>query len=630
MGVIHLLDQGTINKIAAGEVVERPYSVVKELVENAMDAGATQISVEIKDGGVGYIRVTDNGRGIDPQEVRTAFLRHSTSKIRSVEDLQKTMTLGFRGEALASIAAVSRVEMITKQEKSLTGVRFVLEGGKEVLFQEVACQRGTTIRVENLFFNTPARLKFLKSHRAEAAAITDLMEKLALGHPEVSFRYLNGKSEPSLYTSGDGALKNPVFNVYGKEMLDMLLYVSEEIPLSEGGRLGLRGYLSRPQLTRSTRGYENFYVNGRFVKSALLEKALDEAYKDYIIPGQFPVAIMHLAIDPAIIDVNVHPTKMEIRFIQEDLVRELLIQAFEEALSKCDLVHREGEFFRQAASPVLSEPPAASEPSAVPEPPAHQKPWKRLMDKEEKESSFVVREAAEPYGISGSEKRESEVLVHEEKIVPPPSQEALLELEEEITSPQKSAHTGLRLIGQVFKTYWLMEEANLFYLVDQHAAHERVLYDRFRAFLREGQMDSQVLLDPVVCHVQPMIVHELDSYAPLLEKTGFQMEAFGEDAVLVRGVPFLFGKALAPEDLADMLDMLHEGAQDVARDLLIDKIAMMSCKAAVKGNDPMSPMEAQSLMEQLFASDNPYNCPHGRPTMISMTQYEIEKKFKRV
>ena len=694
MPQIRLLDQATINKIAAGEVVERPASIVKELAENAVDAGATQITVEIKEGGIGYIRITDNGCGIEAEQIRTAFLRHSTSKIRKVEDLLESLTLGFRGEALASIAAVARVEMLTKPAKALTGIRYVIEGGVEKVWEEVACPTGTTMLVENLFFNTPARKKFLKKPTAEGAAITDLMQKMALGHPEISFRYLNGKKEPTLFTPGKNDLKNCIYAVYGRELLDKMLPLQGEIGLGDEGdpeaakkKIRVRGFISRPQMTRANRTYQNFFINGRYIRSALLEKALDEAYKDFIVPGQFPAVVLHLDMDPDALDVNVHPTKMEVRFMQEEATRHALYEVVLDCLRGTNLISRVGSFFKEEKKMV---PPKAEQPKAVFDfykPAAKPSPWqkndppKRMtmsavdlaklaetidkpiemapvqsaapvwpISKPDPNVPFIVEEPDEPIQAERTLKPEEtsstlaadldqkktekrpvytgdQIKVHEEVIEP----QVPMIMEEEATAyvapPKKH---NLRLVGQIFRTYWLAEEEDVFYIIDQHAAHERVLYDRYRQILREGKMDSQILMEPAVYTVSPKMVAELDKYQILFEKTGFEVEVFGEDAVIVRAVPYIFNGALPADDFTKMLDMLQEGNIDTARDLLIEKIAMMSCKAAVKGNMGMSEKEANSLLEQLFASENPYNCPHGRPTIISMTQYEVERKFKRV
>lgn len=707
MPQIRLLDQATINKIAAGEVVERPASIVKELAENAVDAGATQITVEIKEGGIGYIRITDNGCGIEAEQIRTAFLRHSTSKIRKVEDLLESLTLGFRGEALASIAAVARVEMLTKPAKALTGIRYVIEGGVEKVWEEVACPTGTTLLVENLFFNTPARKKFLKKPTAEGAAITDLMQKMALGHPEISFRYLNGKKEPTLFTPGKNDLKNCIYAVYGRELLDKMLPLQGEIALGEEGdptsankKIRVRGFISRPQMTRANRTYQNFFINGRYIRSALLEKALDEAYKDFIVPGQFPAVVLHLDMDPDALDVNVHPTKMEVRFMQEDATRRALYEVVLDCLRGTNLISRVGSFYKEEKPAVAATKPATSETkpevktvpmAAKPETvkvgfefykPAQKpkteslpvaktevkRPAMRAADPVESKGTekpvwpvskpdpnvpFIVEEPDEPIiekkaeaakqidtsstlvAPSTVQKKDEkrvvytgdQIKVHEETIEPQPT---VILKEEAVSYEAPPKKHNLRLVGQIFRTYWLAEEEDVFYIIDQHAAHERVLYDRYRQILREGKMDSQILMEPAVYTVSPKMVAELDTYQPLFVKTGFEVEVFGEDAVIVRAVPYIFNGALPAEDFTKMLDMLQEGNIDTARDLLIEKIAMMSCKAAVKGNMNMSEKEARALLDQLFASENPYNCPHGRPTIISMTQYEVERKFKRV
>ncbi|MCF0136575.1 MAG: DNA mismatch repair endonuclease MutL [Lachnospiraceae bacterium] len=747
MSTIRLLDQATVNKIAAGEVVERPASVVKELVENAIDAGATKITVEIREGGIGLIRITDNGAGISPDQVRTAFLRHATSKIRKVEDLQEVLSLGFRGEALASIAAVSRVDMITRTNADDTGIRYVIEGGIERVSQETACGPGTTIRVEDLFYNTPPRRKFLKKPASEAAAVTDLMQKMILGHPEISFTYLNGKAEPTLFSSGKGDVKSSIYAIYGRETLDKMIPVEAGVPMGDGTVMGLRGYISRPQSMRANRSYETMFINGRYVRSALLERALDEAYKDLAVPGTFPIAVLHLDMDPACLDVNVHPTKMEVRFTQENAVRTGFYDAIVSALRQTDLIARSGSFcamtgwIRDRAVEEDSEEtkhlsgndytgskgPMKTSRGAVGQDMGEEKgidaflPASRSSSPYKKESvsgtpylqgakgTPVLREEAAPMPKGAERTTDYSDPWKDRTILPGPerSLESLIEEEPEAAAPagkkealkpirwedhrkpaeeekpasaladecssqeaKKSAEPknpvdvyaqpgpvaapyegeqvdtllpekaegeeadkgprSLKLIGQVFRTYWIAEERDVLYLVDQHAAHERVLYDKYRAMLNEGSIGTQELLEPMVLTVDPRAVACLEDYQPVLEKLGYRVEAFGEDAVIVRGVPFLFRGPLAPEDMGLVMDMLYNGQMDTARDLLIDRIATMSCKAAVKGNDAMSFQEAEELLTQLFASNNPYNCPHGRPTIISMTKYDLEKRFLRV
>ena len=643
MAQIRLLDQATVNKIAAGEVVERPASIVKELLENAVDAGASRITVEIKEGGIAYIRITDNGCGIEADQIRMAFLRHSTSKIRSVEDLASSLTLGFRGEALASIAAVARVEILSKTAEALVGIRYIIEGGQEKLWEEVACPVGTTLKVENLFFNTPARRKFLKKPQSEGATITELMQKMALAHPEIALRYFNGKKkETAIHTPGGGDLKQCVYAVYGREVLDKMLPLTAEKTLDSGEMVTLSGYIGRPQMLRASRSYENFFINGRYIRSGLLEKAVLEAYKDYVEPGRFPAIVLHLSVDPAALDVNVHPTKMEVRFMQAGAIYRAVYEAVSECLDQGDLISRVGSFYKEETALPIPTAPEAAEKAL----PAERKEERQAEEAKPPltyylpetpkrpagKTPFIVEERDErpPQAAAPEIWQGEQIKVYEEAPVAPP----VVSLQEEAASYQGTATEKqphhLRLIGQIFRTYWLAEEGDIFYIIDQHAAHERVLYDRFRQLLQEEKMASQGLIEPVVCTVSPGAVAELENYQPLLQKTGFEVEPFGEDAVIVRGVPFILNSTLPPEDLGIMLDMVHSGSVDTARDLLIDKIAMMSCKAAVKGNMNLSEKEAQDLVDQLFSSANPYNCPHGRPTVISMTQYEVEKRFKRV
>ncbi|MBO6157979.1 MAG: DNA mismatch repair endonuclease MutL [Firmicutes bacterium] len=704
MPKIRLLDQATVNKIAAGEVIERPYSIVKEMVENAIDAGATKVTIQIQDGGISLIRITDNGCGIEPTEVRAAFLRHSTSKIRKVEDLLSSTSLGFRGEALASIAAVSRTEMVTRTAASGTGVRYVIEGGEEKLFEETACPVGTSIRVENLFYNTPVRLKFLKKPAAEAAAITDLVQKMALGHPEVAFRYFNGKNEAALQSPGTGNLKNDVFAVYGRDIVDKLIRAEGEIPLSDGQILKVDGFISRPQLTKASRSYENFFINGRYIRSALLEKAVDEAYKDYIVPGNFPVAVLYLSMDPGTLDVNIHPTKMEIRFLQEDKVRFGLFEVISETLRQQDLIRRVGDFYlppKKLPEPAPFNPEAGSAadagPNAYDDPyqydplfsreltpaekamktvfPEHPEKWTGPapkgavkandvpIDWTARKTEFKLEEEPEEAHLAAEEPEPLRDFLHPQTERPGKKvsafdrssedgakssqtdsdadpdaadqqlsiaeDEKLQQAPEEAVVSDAVRPADLRLVGQVFRTYWIAEQGDVVYLVDQHAAHERVLYDRYRKLLAEGHMDTQELMEPSVLSVNPKAVAFLPEYQDVLTRLGYKVEAFGEDALIVRGVPFLFGRALPAEDMTKIIDMLYEGHVDTARDLLIDKIASMSCKAAIKGNDAISFEEAKSLLDQLFASENPYNCPHGRPTIISVTKYQMEKRFLR-
>ncbi len=620
MAHIQVLDSGTINKIAAGEVIERPASIVKELVENSIDAGATAVTVEVRDGGISMIRVTDNGSGIEAGEVRSAFLRHSTSKIRSAEDLELVTSLGFRGEALASIAAVSRTEVVTKTAEALTGIRYVNEGGRELMYEEVAAVPGTTFKVEELFFNTPARRKFLKKPGAEAAAVTDFMQKIAMGHPEVSFQYIRGTSRV-LHTPGDYRLRSCVYAVYGKEVLGDLMEVDYQ------GAIGVKGYISRPQMTRANRSYQHFYLNGRMIRSRLIEKILEECYKDLIMPGSFPMAILQIQADPAQVDVNVHPTKMEVRFSEEGLIREEIYKAVSRTLGQEDLMTR----IVQAQTKV-SEEPEKNWSEAFPVMQTYTSTSPEIQQQEHvakkalwQENSFytgrqeilspAVKEPEPVYSASPTPQAQPEESVAEaperpEKRFPDPA--------------------SLRLVGQAFSTYWMAEADHVLYIVDQHAAHERVLYDKIRSVLNKGSLDAQILLEPEAITLSTADYNSVMENLELFTRMGFEVEPFGENTVLVRCVPYIFNGPMDPKDFQDMASFLSDGSRNSSGDILLDRMAMMSCKAAVKGNHVLTPEEARALFQALASTTNPYNCPHGRPTIVTMTQQQMERLFKRI
>ncbi|HIR34600.1 MAG TPA: DNA mismatch repair endonuclease MutL [Candidatus Faecimorpha stercoravium] len=643
MAHIKVLDSQTINKIAAGEVIERPASIVKELVENAIDAGATAITVEIQDGGISRIRVTDNGSGIEAEEVRSAFLRHATSKIETAEDLATVVSLGFRGEALASIAAVSRTEVLTKTHKALTGVRYVTEGGKEVLWEEVAATPGTTFKVEELFFNTPARRKFLKKPAAEAAAVTEFMQKIAMGHPEISFQYIRGSSRV-LHTPGDYRLRNCVYAVYGKEILNELLEVDYT------GDLKVTGFISRPQLVRVNRSYQHFYLNGRMIRSALLEKILEECYKDLIMPGSFPIAVLRIEVDPALVDVNVHPTKMEVRFSNEGLVREEMYKAISRTLGEVDLMTRVVQ-----AKTVIPEPPQEEKgwAQAFPVFSAEASTASAIEPQEKTPKKEIWRENGYYTGkqeILGTALREPEpiyesgshpVSAEDTASMTPGEPVAASQQAEEVPGESGNDRTGtasrrfpdperLRLVGQAFDTYWMAEADGVLYIVDQHAAHERVLYDQIRQTLTKKPLDGQILLEPEPITLSPQEMLGLSEHQELVSYMGFEVEPFGENTVLLRCVPYIFNGPMDPQDFRDMVGLICEGNRNTPRDLLLDKMAMMSCKAAVKGNHTMNAEEARALFRSLARTTNPYNCPHGRPTIVTMTKQQIERLFKRI
>ena len=602
MSEIRMLSQETINQIAAGEVIERPASIVKELVENAIDAGASQIHIEIREGGISYIRVTDNGSGIPADQIRLAFKRHSTSKIRDAEDLTNIDSLGFRGEALASIAAVSRVEVLTRTASSITGTRYVIEGGEEKRMEEIAAPVGTTFRVENLFFNTPVRKKFLKSENAEASAVNDYVQRMVMGHPEISFRFVRNGKEPSIHSPGNNQLKNSIFAVYGKDVL------SEMIEVRADGPVRIRGFISKPQQTRASRNYENYYLNGRYIRSKIIENAIDDAYRDYVVPGTFPVAVLQIFMDPKELDVNVHPTKMQVRFTREHDVGTLVYEVLLSRLKELDLTARlAGAAKLQPAVEEGGQKPAELPPvGAV--------------------SVSLPEESPKPVVPPVS-------YVQEEILVPQPAPVSQLqdpaapygeEVPQTAPIPQE-----MRLVGQLFRTFWVVERGEIAYLIDQHAAHERVLYDRLKEKLAQGTLDAQILLEPLIVNLPPQAYERVMEEKAVFERLGYSIDSFGENSVIIREVPYIFNGGLGQEDFQTMVDLLCEGTRRVDQAVLIDRMATISCKAAIKGNDAISFEEMQSLLEQLMASPNPYNCPHGRPTMITMTHQELDHRFKR-
>lgn len=662
---IQLLSQQTINKIAAGEVVERPASVIKELVENAIDARSTAITVEIKEGGISYLRISDNGIGIPKEQVRTAFLRHSTSKIVDEVDLQTIGTLGFRGEALASIAAVARVEMMTKTREDLTGIRLIIEGGEIKVEEEVGCPEGTTLIIKNLFFNTPARRKFLKRPATEGSYISDFMNRIALGHPEIAFKYMN-KSKVALHSSGNNKLRNTIFSVYGKNVVKDLL----DLKLSSED-MDIMGFIGKPAIARGNRTYESYYINGRYIKSKIIEKAIHDAYKDFIPPHSFPFLVIHFDMDPTKVDVNVHPTKMEVRFQNEDDIYKLIYEGVKSRLKAEELIPEmslEKEKFI-AKEPIKEYVPEAFQVENKIIADDQKREEAKRVETQEKASKEVKREESKEVSIEVSkeenvdnnptkklqdegnqfhEKREPATIAFHSKSGSndETGHESTEEVHKEIDSPKSESteteQVGMELntlskvfdheftiIGQVFKTYWIIEKEQKMYIVDQHAAHEKVMYERIKAS-RNDKNNTQMLLAPMIIHLNEAEEIFMKSHRHLFSEFGFVLEEFGDRDYMMRGVPFIFNQTLSKELFMTMLDGLIDEERHIKEDALSDKIALMSCKAAVKGNNKMSFTEMQSLLEQLFTLENPYNCPHGRPTIISMTKYELEKKFKRV
>lgn len=681
---IAVLDESTIDKIAAGEVIERPSSVVKELVENAIDAGATAITAEIKDGGISLIRITDNGEGIAKDQIATAFLRHATSKITKVEDLLSVSSLGFRGEALSSIAAVCQVEVITKTAGTLLGTRYRIEGGQEILTEEIGAPEGTTFLVNNIFYNTPARKKFLKSAMTEAGYISELMERMALSHPEIAFKFINNR-QTRLHTSGNHNLKDIIYGIYGRDIAANLLPVKAE------GTFGrLEGFVGKPVISRGNRNFENYFVNGRYVKSKIITKAIEDAYKTFMMQHKYPFTALHFTIPGDLLDVNVHPTKLELRFSNQEEIYQIVYDTIHQALSSRELIPDVG-VDREAKK---TELPKYKKPAQVPEP--FQIPRTKTRPSVEAQ---VIREHMPAYGnlhtatsdptvvhaskqmavstqnpASTQDQTKAELPKTEKALRPLPQmfqkpenkentepasetesvpriekgevpETAEKPFEQEITREiQKAEQMELfddkllsqqnvkqhTIIGQVFDTYWIVQFQDKMYLIDQHAAHEKVLYEQTMKRLKNHMFTSQRISPPVILTLSLKEEEALKTHLDVFEKLGFEIEPFGGMEYALSAIPDnLFGiteRSLFLEILDDLVDQSVRGTPQS----VLEKVASMSCKAAVKGNHRMSAKEAHALIDELLTLENPYNCPHGRPTIISMSKYELEKKFKRI
>lgn len=634
---INLLSQNTIDQIAAGEVVERPLSVVKELTENAIDAGANAITVEIKEGGISLIRVTDNGCGIEKDQVRKAFLRHATSKIQTIEDLGRTESLGFRGEALSSIAAVAQVEVITKTADSLTGIRYAIAGSREEEPEEVGAPEGTTFLVHNLFFNTPARKKFLKQPQTEGSYVADMMEHLALSHPQISIKFVNA-GQVRFHTPGNGDLREIIYRIYGRDITDALLPFQYE-----GTGFSVKGYLGKPEINRSNRNFETSFVNGRYVKNDIIMKAMEEGYKTYLMQHKFPFYVLHFQLAPDTIDVNVHPSKMEIRIHHgADLYQELSEAVF-------------ARFHEQELIPdvkLVEEPEPVKAPQKTPEPfevkrmqmvaeePAeYHTETPNVADLLQKSASSqiaqnaVMPESTVPRGnvVMGQTSQalnppSSVIKAADHILVEKPVQLDLFE-EHFLSETAKSQY---QIMGQIFDTYWLVAFKDRLFIIDQHAAHEKVKYERLVKQLEAKEVSTQMVNPPIVITLtgkEEEILHGLGS---CFEDLGFEIEAFGGGSYLLRGMPSDLYGCSEKEFFMDILDEIADNPMKGTPDVILHKLASMACKAAVKGNNSLTAQEAKALIDELLTLQDPYHCPHGRPTIISMTKYEIEKKFKRI
>ena len=680
MRKIAVLDQQTIDKIAAGEVVERPSSIVKELVENAIDAGATAVTVEITDGGKKMIRITDNGGGMERDQVPLAFLRHATSKIEKVEDLEHIASLGFRGEALSSIAAVAQVELITKTPSALSGVRYVINGGVQESLEDMGAPEGTTFLVRNLFYNTPARSKFLKSDTTEGNYVSTLMEQLALSHPEISFKYIQNK-QVKLHTSGNYNIKDVIYNIYGRDITKALLEVSYENDFMK-----IEGFVGKPEISRGNRTFENYYINGRFVKNRIIAKGIEDAYKGFLMQHKFPYVSLHIQMEGNDLDVNVHPSKMEVRFARGTEVYDAVYETVHKALTTREMIQTV-PFGKEEPVKKLS---SVVKPGDVPEPfemkrraemPEYRTQVANTvnrtsnvsikgndrtvsapdtaMDKKQFSSystlprgtitmaEQAVREQkiyqtkdpftkAEEKLFEGTindknihEKQPDAMQVNMSQEVEKQQKPQQLELfEEKLLAPEsRSRH---QLIGQIFDTYWLVQFEDKFFIIDQHAAHEKVYYERFVKRFREQTVESQYLSPPLIVSLNLQEEALLKANRKYFEDFGFEIEPFGGKEYCINAVPAnLYG--LTEEEL--FLEMLDNLASEKDKDplgIFASRLATMACKAAVKGNNQMSDREANALIDELLTLENPYHCPHGRPTIISMTKTELEKKFKRI
>ncbi len=679
MPEIQLLDQATINQIAAGEVIDRPSSVVKELLENAIDAKATAITVEIKDGGISFIRITDNGCGIEKDQVRKAFLRHATSKLHTIDDLLDIGSLGFRGEALSSIAAIAQVELISKPPEAMLGISYQIEDGEEKSLTQIGAPDGTTILVRNLFYHVPARKKFLKTAATEGNYINQLMENMAMLRPDISMRFING-GQNKLYTSGNGRLKDLIYTIYGREISSNVLEINYECPL-----FAVTGYIGKPIISRGNRTFENYYINGRFVKSRLIAAAIEQAYKPFMMQHRYPFTVLHIKIKPELIDVNVHPAKMEVRFQQENEIYELLAGAIENTLRGKEFIpdvsddgkaekkvqekQKLPEPFEQrrlqAMKEIIPPPPAEhkiqneQKPSVEHKTQSEQKIFtENKIQSEQKlskneEQPKVPSKLSEPSGeykiekkqtikdsdskwelASGIHKRIGQDVSQTVNQMPPQPEQKLEKPEQQtlFTEPllSEKARIHHRLIGQLFDTYWLIQYGNQLYIMDQHAAHEKVNYERLMEAYRKKERITQFVSPPMVISLTRAEETILEEFKSEFERIGFTIEPYGGREYAISEIPANLYGIDEKELFLEMLSDLEDRGSMQPSELIASKLASMSCKAAIKGGQKISFQEADALVSQLLTLENPYACPHGRPTIITMTKYELEKKFKRI
>lgn len=663
MGIIKELDQGTINQIAAGEVVERPSSIVKELLENSIDAGATRISVEIEEGGTKSIRITDNGKGINKEDIRIAFLRHTTSKIKTAMDLLTVSSLGFRGEALSSIAAVCQVELLTRTADAMEGIRYRIEGGKEVGFEEIGIPVGTTFIVNNIFFNTPARRKFLRTAQTEAGYVSDIIEKIALSHPEIAISFKsNGKIK--IHTSGNGNLKDVIYSIYGREITENILEINEE-----NNFMKISGYIGKAIISKGNRTFENYFINGRYIKSNIISKAIEDGYKFILMQHKYPFTVIDFTIKPEYLDVNVHPTKMELRFRKSESIYPMISECINDALiEKPNIIDVTFEKNVEKSEQI----------KYIPEP-FENKRQDIVNSINNNLSNDNSSNAKYDFYNFGEGPKESDNLENNNlnndlntgfnsslnsnlttganQLNMTPSEFGNNTLQEDVNynatansisniTNNKMVQRELteeydnflsevakpkhKIIGQVFDTYWIVEYNDKMYIIDQHAAHEKVMFESLMNKLENKEISSQMINPPIILSLSMSESQLLEKYLENFKNIGFQIEPFGGQDYAVRAVPSDLYTLDSEDVLMGIVDNLSNETGKMVPDIINEKIASMSCKAAVKGNSKLSYEEADKLIEQLLQLDNPYNCPHGRPTIISMSKYELEKKFKRI
>ena len=684
--MIKVLDRVVIDKIAAGEVIERPASIVKELVENSVDSGASMITVEIKDGGKELIRVTDNGMGIPADEVPVAFARHATSKLTQVEDLEAIDTLGFRGEALSSISAVTETEMITKTRESMEGVKYVIHGGKEIEKVSIGAPEGTTIICRNLFYNTPARLKFLKTGMTEASYINDIISRIALSHPDISFKFINN-GRIVVDTSGNGKLSDVIYSIYGKDISKNLLPVD----YSDERGIKISGYIGKPFICKGNRSFETYFVNKRYISQSLVNRAIEEAYKTYIMLHKFPFTVLFIDADQSMCDINIHPAKREFKYEDEKALFSAVYHSVFDALSDKEHIPDTSESYKLDSRPVgkkeVNEPSGVSKYGVNPNRVQNTNPTSSIkpnvsdikssgnlnaassastqtiptMMKKETTDGYSILEKLLPqsYRDKLSEKTDlSDNNALEDKkstdtatsvnsfnktvdsfkisdnTVNNVSDNKNVKYEQQTLTDERylseAAKPKIKIIGQVFDTYWITQYEDAMYLMDQHAAHEKVNYERFLKDFKNREIISQNLMPPEVVTLSPVEKSAVLQNIEKLNETGFEVEDFGGNEVILKTIPINMVGLDGRDIFLEIADYISKGIDNVTEDIFVKKIATMGCKAAIKGNQRISLSEAETLINELFTLDNPYTCPHGRPTVIKVTKTELDKKFKRI